>query len=53
VVFLVEPGTKPVVEQMLARMGGRILNFAVSRTGLEVRSNQTEAGRMRARGGRQ
>jgi D-glycero-alpha-D-manno-heptose-7-phosphate kinase len=53
VVFLVEPGTKLVVEQMLARMGGRILNFAVSRTGLEVRSNQTEAGRMRARGGRQ
>lgn len=53
VVFLVEPGTKPAVEQMLTRMGGRIINFAVSRTGLEVRSNQTEAGRRRARDERQ
>jgi len=49
VVFLVAPGTKPAVEQMLTRLGGRIINFAVSRTGLEVRSNQTEAGRMRRR----
>jgi D-glycero-alpha-D-manno-heptose-7-phosphate kinase len=47
VVFLVEPGAKPVVEQMLTRMGGRILNFAVSRTGLEVRTKQTEAVGMR------
>ncbi|MGH9649878.1 MAG: hypothetical protein ACRD3I_05350, partial [Terriglobales bacterium] len=42
VVFLVAPGTKAAVEQTLTRMGGRIINFAVSRNGLEVRSNQTE-----------
>jgi D-glycero-alpha-D-manno-heptose-7-phosphate kinase len=42
VVFLVAPGTKSGVEQMLTRMGGRIISFAVSRNGLEVRSNQTE-----------
>lgn len=40
VVFLVEPRSKPAVEQMLTRMGGRILNFTVSRRGLEVRTNQ-------------
>jgi D-glycero-alpha-D-manno-heptose-7-phosphate kinase len=53
VVFLVAPGTKPAVEQILTRMGGRIINFAVSRTGLEVRSDQTEAGRMSRRQERQ
>lgn len=42
VVFLVAPGTKFAVEQTLTRMGGRIINFGVSRNGLEVRSNQTE-----------
>ena len=42
VVFLVAPGTKSAVEQMLTRMGGRIISFGVSRHGLEVRSNQTE-----------
>ena len=42
VVFLVAPGTKSAVEQTLTRMGGRIINFGVSRNGLEVRSNQTE-----------
>jgi D-glycero-alpha-D-manno-heptose-7-phosphate kinase len=36
VVFMVEPGTKPAVEETLTQMGGEILNFAVSRTGLEV-----------------
>ncbi len=37
VVFMVAPGTKPAVELSLARLGGEIINFAVSRTGLEVR----------------
>lgn len=39
VVFLVEPGTKPAVERVLERLGGEIIGFTVSRTGLEVRSN--------------
>ncbi len=42
VVFLVAPGTKSAVEQTLTRMGGRIINFGVSRNGLEVRSNQSD-----------
>ncbi|MBI1941094.1 MAG: GHMP kinase [Acidobacteria bacterium] len=41
VVFLVKPGTKVAVEKALTRMGGRIVNFSVSRTGLEVRLNHT------------
>jgi D-glycero-alpha-D-manno-heptose-7-phosphate kinase len=44
VVFLVVPGTKPAVEQILTGLGGQIINFAVSRTGLEVRSTQVEPG---------
>ena len=40
VVFMVQPGTKPAVEAALVRMGGRIINFSVSRAGLEVRSDQ-------------
>jgi D-glycero-alpha-D-manno-heptose-7-phosphate kinase len=44
VVFLVAPGTKQAVEQVLTKLGGRIINFAVSRTGLEVRSTQVEPG---------
>ena len=40
VVFMVKPGTKPVVEHALTRMGGRIINFAVSRPGLEVHADQ-------------
>jgi D-glycero-alpha-D-manno-heptose-7-phosphate kinase len=39
VVFLVEPGSKRAVENLLARLGGEIIHFGVSRTGLEVRSN--------------
>jgi len=42
VVFMVEPGTKPAVEQALAQMGGQIINFAYSRTGLEVWADQPE-----------
>ena len=42
VVFMVEPGTKPAVEQALAQMGGQIINFAFSRTGLEVWADQPE-----------
>jgi len=41
VVFLVKPGTKAAVEKALTRMGGQIVNFSVSRTGLEVRLNHT------------
>ncbi len=40
VVFMVRPGTKPAVEQALLHMGGRIINFSISRAGLEVRSDQ-------------
>ncbi len=40
VVFMVQPGTKPAVEETLVRMGGRIINFSISRAGLEVRSDQ-------------
>jgi D-glycero-alpha-D-manno-heptose-7-phosphate kinase len=42
VVFMVEPGTKPAVEEALTQMGGQIVNFAVSRTGLEVWADQPE-----------
>ncbi|MBZ5543876.1 MAG: GHMP kinase [Acidobacteriia bacterium] len=52
VVFLVAPGTKAAVEQVLARMGGKIIPFAVSRVGLEVRSNQGELAVGARRGGR-
>lgn len=44
VAFLVKPGTKLAVENVLTRLGGQILNFAVSRTGLEVRSDHAEFG---------
>lgn len=44
VVFLIEPGTKPAVERVLTRLGGRIIHFAVSRTGLEVRSDHPQPG---------
>jgi D-glycero-alpha-D-manno-heptose-7-phosphate kinase len=40
VVFMVEPGTKPAVEDALTQLGGQIINFAVSRTGLEVWADQ-------------
>ena len=51
VVFLVEAGTKPQVETELVKMGGQIINFAVSRTGLEVRSDESggRVGRTRGR----
>ncbi len=42
VVFLVEAGTKPMVESELVRLGGQIIDFGVSRTGLEVRSDDSE-----------
>jgi D-glycero-alpha-D-manno-heptose-7-phosphate kinase len=42
VVFMVEPGTKPAVEEALTQMGGQIINFAFSRTGLEVWADQSE-----------
>ena len=45
VVFMVRPGTKAAVESALVRMGGQIINFAVSRAGLEVHADQTERGR--------
>ncbi len=40
VLFLVKPGAKPEVEDALSRLGGKIIPFAVSRSGLEVRSDQ-------------
>lgn len=42
VVFMVRPGSKPAVEHTLARMGGKIINFAVSPLGLEVKSEQAD-----------
>jgi D-glycero-alpha-D-manno-heptose-7-phosphate kinase len=39
VVFMVKPGTKAAVEQALVRLGGQLIPFAVSRTGLEVKSD--------------
>jgi hypothetical protein len=39
---MVEPGTKPAVEDALTQMGGQIINFAVSRTGLEIWADQPE-----------
>ncbi len=44
VVFLVEPGSKPAVERLLTRLGGRLISCAVSRPGLEVRSDHAERG---------
>ncbi len=41
-VFLVKAGTKPMVESELIRLGGQIINFTISRTGLEVTSNESE-----------
>ena len=39
VVFMVKPGTKAAVEQELARLGGQVIPFTVSHSGLEVRSD--------------
>jgi D-glycero-alpha-D-manno-heptose-7-phosphate kinase len=44
VVFMVHPGTKPAVEDALVQMGGQIINFGISRTGLEVHADQGERG---------
>jgi len=38
VVFMVRPGTKPAVESALAQLGGQVIDFAISSTGLKVRS---------------
>ncbi|MGO8788213.1 MAG: hypothetical protein ACLQVL_12640 [Terriglobia bacterium] len=42
VVFMVRVGTKPAVEQALVQMGGQIINFGISSTGLEVKADQVE-----------
>ncbi len=42
--FLVKPGTKPEVERVLSSLGGKIIPFAVSRSGLEVRSDPAQPG---------
>ena len=42
VVFMVRPGTKPAVESALAQLGGEVINFAISKTGLEVQADQVE-----------
>ncbi len=44
VLFLTRPGTKPEVERTLSRLGGKMIPFGVSRTGLEVRSDHPESG---------
>jgi D-glycero-alpha-D-manno-heptose-7-phosphate kinase len=45
VVFMVQPGTKPAVEKTLTQMGGQVINFAISKTGLEVQATQVEQAR--------
>ncbi len=45
VVFMVRPGTKGAVESKLAQMGGTIINFAISKTGLEVQAAQDDINR--------
>jgi D-glycero-alpha-D-manno-heptose-7-phosphate kinase len=42
VVCMVRPGTKAAVETTLAQMGGEVINFAISKTGLEVQSVQDD-----------
>ena len=42
VIFMVKPGTRPAVEQALKKLGGQIIPFLVSRTGLEVASDQRQ-----------
>jgi D-glycero-alpha-D-manno-heptose-7-phosphate kinase len=42
VVFMVRPGTKPAVEDVLTRLGGQIITFGISSTGLEVHADQAE-----------
>jgi D-glycero-alpha-D-manno-heptose-7-phosphate kinase len=53
VVFLVEAGTKAMVKSELVSLGGQIIDFGVSRTGLEVRSDDSgalwESGRIESR----
>ena len=45
VVFMVRPGTKSAVERTLTGMGGQVINFAISKTGLEVQATQVEQSR--------
>jgi D-glycero-alpha-D-manno-heptose-7-phosphate kinase len=45
VVFMVNPGTKPAVENALTQKGERVINFAISSTGLEVRADQIDRAR--------
>jgi len=42
VVFLIKAGTKLAVESELVRLGGQIINFEVSRSGLEVHSGDAK-----------
>jgi D-glycero-alpha-D-manno-heptose-7-phosphate kinase len=42
VVFMVRPGTKPAVEKALTQMGGKVIDLAISSTGLEVHANQVD-----------
>ncbi len=42
VVFMVRPGSKPGVENALTQMGGKVINFAISGTGLEVRADPVD-----------
>ena len=36
--LMVRPGTKLAVEKALTQMGGKVINFAISKTGLEVQA---------------
>ena len=42
VVFMVRLGAKSAVENALIQMGGQIINFGISSTGLEVHVDQVE-----------
>jgi D-glycero-alpha-D-manno-heptose-7-phosphate kinase len=47
VIFMVEPGTKPAVEKTLTQLGGKVINFALSTTGLEVNAGPVRQPRKR------
>jgi D-glycero-alpha-D-manno-heptose-7-phosphate kinase len=48
VVFMVSPGSKPNVEGALTEMGGKVINFAVARAGLEVTAGPSPSRRKKS-----
>ncbi len=48
VVFMVQKGSKSNVEKALIEMGGKVINFAVARAGLEVTAGPSRSGRKKS-----